>query len=100
MSHLTSAALFCAALVLFFFTVAGNHGLLQLQKINNELDVFERKNRGLEAEIVQVDADIAAIQQKSYLLEQRAREELGYARPNEVVYVFSEKRVQTPLMRR
>ena len=96
MSQLTSVALFCIAAMLLFFTVTGNHGVLQLEKINNELAAYEQKNGHLEADIGALEQKIFAVQNQNSALEKVAREELGLAKPNEIVYIFSTASAEKP----
>ncbi len=89
MQRLVPVALFIIAVMLLFFTVTGNHGVLQLKKINNELEAYQRKNDQLESEIREVKMHISQLQHDNSALEKIAREELGMARRNETVYIFS-----------
>jgi cell division protein FtsB len=94
MQHLTPVALFCIAVMLLFFTVTGNHGVLQLQRINNELEAYDRKNGQLESDIHDVQTRISQLQHDDSALEKIAREELGLARRNETVYIFSNAKTE------
>lgn len=76
------------SLILFFLSVTGSHGFLALRKIGGEVKQLEEKNEQLSREIVDLNNKIFAIQKSDEVLEQKAREELGLAKPNEIVYIF------------
>ena len=76
------------ALLVLFFTVTGNHGLLHLSEINNELDSIKGQNRRLQSNIVELKNEIYAIEHDPHMLEKKAREGLGLSREGEVVYIF------------
>lgn len=76
-----------AGLMVLYFTVAGSHGLLHLQKINNELALLAEKNRELESEILDFENQAYGIKNNRFELEKTVRQELGYARPEEIVYI-------------
>ena len=76
------------SLVLAVFVVIGDHGILKLSAINNELRLIESKNRELESDIVDVKNKIYSIDNNNLTLEKRAREELGLAKKGEMVYIF------------
>ncbi len=76
-----------AGLMVLYFTVAGSHGLLHLQKINNELALLDQKNRELESEILDLENKVYGIKTSRFELEKSVRQELGYARPGEIVYI-------------
>ena len=88
MNQLTSLLLICAGIVLLLSTLTGSHGLLHLQKINNEQRFLEQKNQELEEEVQELQAQIAAVQHQPFTLEKKARQELGLSRPGEIVYIF------------
>ena len=88
MSHITPKILLGIALLLLLVTIAGNHGLLHLQKINNELRQLEGKNLSLQSEITALEHRIFALQNDDAELERVAREELGLSRTGEIVYIF------------
>lgn len=76
-----------AGLMVLYFTVAGSHGLLHLQKINNELALLADKNRELESEILDFENRVYGIKTNRFELERTVRQDLGYARPSEIVYL-------------
>lgn len=90
MNKLSSFLIILLALVLILITIAGNHGLLHLKRINQELEELERQNNRLESEIITLENRIFGIQQSKFTLEKKAREKLGLSKPGEIVYIFPE----------
>ena len=91
MSRLSSSVFFFLTLLIVFFTVFGNHGLLHLRSLNNEESSLVEKNKQIEAEIFELRNEIYALENSDFVLEKRAREDLGYTRKGEVVYYFPKK---------
>lgn len=90
-NQLTPAVLLGLAGLITFFTISGDHGLLHLFKINNEVQALEGENRELREEIVDVSTKVAEIQQSNFALEKYAREVIGLSRPNEIIYINPEQ---------
>ena len=88
--------LFCLALVMLLFTLVGNHGLLHLERLKHEIKLMDTKNRELSAEATEVQNEIDAVKHSRAALEKRAREELGLAKENEIVYIFPSWRGEKP----
>ena len=91
MKKLSGIIFFLITLLVLFFTATGKHGVLHLQKINNEVAILEEENRRLESEILDLKNKIYAIQNSDEAIEKAAREELGLSKPGEVVYIFPKK---------
>ena len=77
--------------MLLFFTVAGNHGLLQLLQLSDEIERMALNNRSLKSDILELKNDIYAATVSDNFLERSAREELGLSKPGEIVYIFPDK---------
>ena len=75
---------------MMLFTVAGNHGLFYLQRMDQEVRSLKEKNEQLSAESAEIAREIDAVRRDANVLEQKGREELGLAKPNEIVYIFPE----------
>lgn len=88
MNKLTAYILTIAGLCSLFFSLAGPNGFIQLCRLKHELRSIEQKNNSLQKEIIEVNNSIFGYQNSNYILEQAAREELGLARPDEIVYIF------------
>lgn len=76
------------ALSALFFGVAGNHGLLVLGELQQELSGLEAEKHRLESEISTLREQIELIEVDDEVLEKLAREELGLSRDGEIVYHF------------
>ncbi len=90
MNNLTNIAIFGLSLVLLFFSFMGNHGYLHLKKIDSELEKFNSKNSELALKVSSLQNKINSLKNSDYAVEKAAREELGLAKPQEVIYIFSE----------
>lgn len=90
MNRLTSTIILCAALVLLFFAVLGDHGLLRLFHINAELKDLDEQNTKLESEIIEMKNKSFAVSHSDFALEKDAREQLGLSKPGEIIYIFSQ----------
>lgn len=90
MNRFAPIILVCLALVLLFFTVKGEHGLLHLQQLQQKQQILEQKNRELESEITSLQNKVYGIRQDPAFLEKTAREQLGLSKPGEIVYIFPE----------
>lgn len=77
-----------AAVVLLVLTVVGSRGLLHLHRIDGELEALEAKNRSIQSDIARSRAEISSVEHNPFTLEKRAREELGLAKPDEIIYFF------------
>ncbi len=91
MNKISSIILIIFSLSLLFFSLTGKHGLIQLQKINYEIKKITEKNTEISDNISRIKNKIYGIQNSNAVIEKTAREELGLARSNEVVYVFPDK---------
>ncbi len=95
MNRITPLFLFCLALALLFFTVTGDHGLLQYQQLEHEQQMLEQKNRELESEITSLQNKVYGIRQDPAYLEKASREQLGLSKPGEIVYIFPDPEKQS-----
>ena len=69
-------------------SLLGSNGLLRLNHLRNERDALEKKEAELTADLAQTREEISAINSDAQAIERKVRTELGFARPDEVVYVF------------
>ncbi len=90
MNRITTLIFLLLSLVMMFFTVAGNRGVLTLQRMDREVKSLREKNEELSRESAEIERQIAAVREDAEVLEQKGREELGLAKPNEIVYIFPE----------
>ena len=96
MNRLASIVLVLLSVLLFLLSMAGNHGFLHLRELENEVSSLREKDHTLSREIAEVSNQIYGARSSEDVLEQKAREELGLAKPNEIVYIFPDaKRPRT-----
>lgn len=88
MGRLSSTILSILIVLFGLFTVFGNHGLLQLLQMSEEIAQLSTENQQIESEIVQIQNQTYGVASSKLVLEQRAREELGLSKPGEIVYIF------------
>ena len=88
MSNLLDNALLLSACAVIFFTIVSDTGLLQLQKLNNEVEQLDSKILNLRSEILDTSNNIHGIQNDPHTLEKYARESLGLSREDEIVYIL------------
>jgi len=85
---ITSLLLIFASIALFFFTIAGKQGVVQLTEMEEELKVLQKKNRKIQADINNVNNEIFAIKNNNDVLEEKSRAHLGLSKPDEIVYII------------
>ena len=86
-----SKMLFCTIiLMIVVVAVTGTHGVLHLWEIKGEARRLAQKNQELEHAIATVSDAVNSIAGSNLILEKTARESLGLARRNEIVYIFAE----------
>lgn len=88
MSKLTPTVFVILSAIIIFFAITGEYGYLHLKNLEKEKIALEKKNRELNSEIVKLKSEIYSLENNDYSLEKVAREELGLAKENEIVYVF------------
>ena len=77
------------ASLVFYFSLTGTHGLLYLDKLNNQLQRISSENKALEQEINVLEQNIHSINSEGFYLEKKAREELGLSKKGETIYLFN-----------
>lgn len=89
--HRFSSLIFIASgLLVIFFSLVGNHSLIQLIAMHSEARELRDKNIEIETEILDVSAEIAGLRLSQKYLESEIRQSLGMADPEEVVYLYSD----------
>lgn len=91
MNRVTSIILVLLSALLFLLSMAGNHGFIHLRQLRTEAELLREKDDQLSREIAETTNKIYGAKNSDDVLEQHAREELGLAKPNEVVYIFPEE---------
>jgi len=74
-----------ALAALFFFTVFGSHGLVELVQLKSERDGLLAENRQLEQESRELSARIERLQKDLGYIESIARHELGMVGKDELI---------------
>lgn len=69
-------------------SLLGSNGLLRLNFLRSERQALEQKDAELTTQIAGIKQEIEAINNDPVEIERKVRSELGFARPDEVVYVF------------
>ncbi len=85
--NLTVAASVAAAL-LAVLSIADDRGLRRVSRLRLEVDALEARNRDLEAANAALRLEIQALTGDPRAVERAAREDLGYVKPDEVVFSF------------
>ncbi len=75
------------ALFLFFDLENYSH----VDELNSRLEQQRRQNRALEAEVADLKRVVTDLHRDKRLLEKVARDELGMARPDEMIFLFDER---------
>lgn len=66
----------------------GRAGGFETARLENELDTMEKVNAGIRARNRDLDGSLKALKSNQGLLEQTAREDLGFIRDGEVVVIL------------
>jgi len=77
-----------AALAVLIGAATGDRGYLEVRRRRAAYADLQREVAALKAANTALLSDIHALRTDPYVIEKLAREELGYARPGEVVYLF------------
>ncbi len=85
-------ALICVALVVH--EIFGQHGYLALQKQRREHDALQQQIQQLQKENQQLQTQIKSLKTDPKAIEKVAREQMGLARPGEIIYSLPDKHAQ------
>jgi cell division protein FtsB len=85
---LACALLLCILLVI---TIFGQRALLHMFRIKEELKTLEEHNKQLKAENLALKKQIGQLKSNHRYLEDLARDELGLAKEDELIYEFKKK---------
>ena len=69
-------------------TIYGDHGLIHLYRINQEMKRMETTNDGIKQENRALKKEVFLLKNNSEYLDETIRKEVGLARKNETVYQF------------
>ena len=79
--------LFCA-LVAALFSLFGDDSYGRMQSLEKSLAAQQQKNSELNAHVSTLKRDVYGLQHDNRVLEKAARNELGMARPDEMIFIF------------
>lgn len=85
---------FTVIVILLFMTVwslLGSGGVSQVVELQKSLDMQRVQNGELKSYVTQLRRRTQAIRNDDRALEKAARDELGMARPNELIFFFEKK---------
>jgi len=82
-SYLVISVLF--SVIFFVLSFVGDHGILQVKRQRRELARVQGQVQQMWDENQRLEAEIAALKSDPKAVEKIAREDLGFARPDEVV---------------
>jgi cell division protein FtsB len=85
-----------ALIALLVGSLFGDRGMLQLVAQRERADALQKQLDEMRAENVGLAAEIAALKSDPRAIERLAREELGLARPGELVFVLRDEAASRP----
>ena len=89
----TLGAILVALIVLIQYPLwLGKGGWLRAWEMDRQVEIQKAKNRQLETRNVALGAEVRDLKQGTEAIEERARQELGMLRPDEVFYQFVPER--------
>ena len=83
--------LLAGALIVSIFSVFGGDNYSRLESVRESLSSQRAKNSELEQYVDSLRHEVNGLQTNDRVLEKAARNELGMARPNEMVIFFDDK---------
>jgi cell division protein FtsB len=83
-------------LLLSLLAMAGDRGFLELQEFSRHLERLEEQIRTLEEQNRHVRQQVIGLTSDPYQIEKLAREDLGLARPDELIFVIVDASETTP----
>lgn len=82
-------ALVCVALVVH--EIFGPHGYLALRRERQDFDALQQKIQELKKENQQLEGQIKSLKSDPKAIEKMAREQMGLARPGEIIFTLPDK---------
>lgn len=87
-------ALFCVALIVH--EIFGAHGYLALRRERKDYDALQQKIQKLQQENQRLESQIKALKSDPKAIEKLAREQMGLARPGEIIFTLPDKHGDPP----
>jgi cell division protein FtsB len=81
---------FCALLALVGRSILGDRGLFEVWRKKSAFQQISSEVQALRTENASLRKEVDALQHDPQAIERIAREELGYARPGEITFIFRE----------
>lgn len=85
---------FLSAVFFLFTSFLGDKSLLHLQRMHGEKERWVRANERLQEESQVLREKILAAREDPFTVERISREELGFVKENEVVYLFDPREIR------
>jgi cell division protein FtsB len=82
-------ALICVALVVH--EIFGSHGYLALRRQRRDYDALQQKIEELQKENLKLESQIKSLKTDPKAIEKMAREQMGLARPGEIIFTLPDK---------
>lgn len=95
MKHYAALVVLLLATVAVLFSIFGEGGYTRLTVLQKSLEAQKLKNHELEANVSQLSTQVRGILHDSRVLEKAARNELGMARPDELIFIFEKQKDST-----
>ncbi|NLF24855.1 MAG: hypothetical protein GX589_04260 [Deltaproteobacteria bacterium] len=86
--YLTPVLIFVLALTIGFLSIYGGGSYAALKSLERSLAIQKKKNLIEQRYVERLGKQIDGLQQDDRVLEKAARNELGMARPNELLFIF------------
>jgi cell division protein FtsB len=83
-------------LLLLLLAIAGERGFFEVYKYSRHLERIESRIRTLEEENKRLRQQAVGLRSDPYQVEKLAREDLGLARPDEIIFEIVDRRPQDP----
>ncbi len=80
------------AIVVGIFCIFGDNSYGKLQTLRESLRVQRENNSELGANVSDLKREVRSLQTDSRAIEKAARDELGMARPNEMIFFFDKEK--------
>jgi cell division protein FtsB len=85
-----------AVVVILYFTVFGDRGLLRIYHLNREKNEVQSRLDSVKNENMKLGREVDALKNDRRYLESIARRDFGMVRKNEIIYQFPQKPVEPP----
>jgi cell division protein FtsB len=97
----TLAGILAALILLIQYPLwLGKGGWLRASDMDRQLEAQRAKNAQLEARNASLAAEVRDLKQGTEAIEERARNDLGMVRSDEVFFQYEENRGQTPIAKK